>query len=80
MNKIMPSRRMPKHLQGTRRGLFYLLQSTPSLVGGDTTPEPAPARPTGAPAKPVSVTPPAEKPDAPGISAYLASDDFYFML
>ena len=82
MNKIVPPRRMPKHLQGTRQGLFFLLESSPDLVAEDVTTMRAPAQ---APAQTVRPAhqPPEPKPevaDRSVISAFLSSDDFHFNL
>lgn len=76
MNNIVPTRRMPKHLQGTRRGLFFLLQSTPNLVSDDVSAMRAPVQavsPAPRPAEP-------ETADTSAISAFLSSDDFHFNL
>ena len=76
MNEIVPTRRMPKHLQGTRQGLFFLLQSDPDLVAEDVTT----MRVTAQTARRVSQPPKPEVADRSVISAFLSSDDFHFNL
>ncbi|MGQ3489513.1 hypothetical protein [Roseovarius pacificus] len=78
MNEIVPTRRMPKHLQGTRQGLFFLLQSAPApdLVAEDVTT----MRVTAQTARQVPQPPKPEVADRSVISAFLSSDDFHFNL
>ncbi|WP_320178715.1 hypothetical protein [Roseovarius pacificus] len=76
MNEIVPTRRMPKHLQGTRQGLFFLLQSAPNLVAEDVTT----MQVTAQTVRQVPQPPKPEVADRSVISAFLSSDDFHFNL
>jgi len=67
---------MPKHLQGTRQGLFFLLQSVPNLVAEDVTT----MQVTAQTARQVPQPPKPEVADRSVISAFLSSDDFHFNL
>ena len=78
MNNIVPTRRMPKHLQGTRRGLFFLLQSTPNLVSDDVSAMRAPVQAVSPAPQPAEPKP--DTADTSAISAFLSSDDFHFNL
>ena len=77
MNKVVSPQRLPRHLVGTRQGLFYLLQSDAAQVIEDGPVEgqdPSRAR------KPYVPTRQTKAPDPAKSSDVLLLDDFHFNL